>query len=162
MRSILDDHGIGIGEIEFLFLGPTTGRRWPLRPRHQEDLAWAMAEAFDPRHVNVGELRPPPARPSRWSAWPRGSRRARGRAASHGLLVAFEFLPWTAVPDVETAIELVRLADCPNAGLLVDAAHLFWGPSDLGSLRDLKPHGTTAVQMDDDDSWPEGIRPSGR
>ena len=150
MRSILDDHGIGIGEVEFLFLWTDDREEMAAGAAAQEDLAWAMAEAFEPRHVNVGELRPPgEALPmdrlaERFSA-------LAGRAASHGLLVAFEFLPWTAVPDVETAIELVRLADCPNAGLLVDAAHLFWGNSDLGSLRDLKPHEVTGVQMDDGD-----------
>ena len=38
------------------------------------------------------------------------------RAADHGLLVHLEFLPWSRIPDLATAWQVVRAADRPNGG----------------------------------------------
>ena len=55
------------------------------------------------------------------------------RAAEHGLLVHLEFLPWSWIPDLATAWEVVRAADRPNGGLMLDAWHYFRSGAD-GSL----------------------------
>ena len=57
------------------------------------------------------------------------------RAARHGLLVAFEFLPWSDVPDVAAAWRLIRLADRKNGGLLIDTWHYFRGAADPVEVR---------------------------
>jgi sugar phosphate isomerase/epimerase len=44
-------------------------------------------------------------------------------AAPFGLTGNLEFMPWTAVPDLATAIRVVRAAARPNAGVLIDALH---------------------------------------
>jgi sugar phosphate isomerase/epimerase len=50
-------------------------------------------------------------------------------ARPYGLHPNIEFMPWTAVPDVGTALRLVEAAGRPaNAGVLVDALH--WARSD--------------------------------
>jgi sugar phosphate isomerase/epimerase len=73
------------------------------------------------------------------------------RAADHGLLVHVEFLPWSRIPDLATAWEIVRRADRPNAGVAVDAWH--WArtaPScDLETLRTIPGAKLLAVQLDD-------------
>ena len=45
------------------------------------------------------------------------------RAASIGMLVGFEFLPWTSVRDVVHAHAIVSLASRPNLGVTVDVWH---------------------------------------
>ena len=45
------------------------------------------------------------------------------RAAEHGLLVHLEFLPWSAFPNVNAAWDVVRTADRPNGGLIIDSWH---------------------------------------
>jgi sugar phosphate isomerase/epimerase len=44
-------------------------------------------------------------------------------AASYGLTSDLEFMPWTSVPDLKTAMRIVGDVDHPGAGILVDALH---------------------------------------
>ena len=44
-------------------------------------------------------------------------------AADAGLQVSVEFLPWTGIPDLATAWEVIERADCDNSGIMVDAWH---------------------------------------
>jgi sugar phosphate isomerase/epimerase len=44
-------------------------------------------------------------------------------AARHGLTADLEFMPWTCVPDLATASQVVMQAGQPNGGILVDALH---------------------------------------
>jgi sugar phosphate isomerase/epimerase len=78
------------------------------------------------------------------------------RAVAHGLLVALEFLPWSAVPDAATAWSIVRAADHPNVGVLVDAWHLFRGPGDIEQLRAIPGDRVVAVHLADADAEPQG------
>jgi sugar phosphate isomerase/epimerase len=71
------------------------------------------------------------------------------RAAAHGLLVAYEFLPWTETPTAEATLPIVEAAGRANGGLLVDTWHLFRGGGTLDSLAALPPARITAVQIDD-------------
>ncbi len=45
------------------------------------------------------------------------------RAADHGLVVHLEWLAWSRIPDLATALEIVRLADRANGGLNIDTWH---------------------------------------
>jgi sugar phosphate isomerase/epimerase len=44
-------------------------------------------------------------------------------AARHGLTADLEFMPWTCVPNLATASQVVAQAGQPNGGILVDALH---------------------------------------
>lgn len=44
-------------------------------------------------------------------------------AGRHGLTADLEFMPWTCVPNLATASQVVMQAGQPNAGMLVDALH---------------------------------------
>jgi len=46
------------------------------------------------------------------------------RAAANGLRTVFEFLPATAVPDINTVARLVEMVDEPNFGIMLDTRHL--------------------------------------
>ncbi|MCY4134780.1 MAG: sugar phosphate isomerase/epimerase [bacterium] len=49
-------------------------------------------------------------------------------AAEAGLKVSMEFLPWTGIPDLATAWEIIERADCDNSGIMVDTWHWFRQP----------------------------------
>ena len=57
-------------------------------------------------------------------------------AADFGLLVHLEFLSWGPVPDPVTASDVVRLANRPNGGLVLDTLHLMrsGGPDRLSRI----------------------------
>jgi sugar phosphate isomerase/epimerase len=56
-------------------------------------------------------------------------------AAKYGLTSDLEFMPWTSVPDLNTAARIVEAADHPAAGILVDALHF---DRSQGSLEDIR------------------------
>jgi sugar phosphate isomerase/epimerase len=58
-------------------------------------------------------------------------------AAPFGLSCDLEFMPWTRLPDLASAKEVVRSVRCPNAGILVDALHFARSRSRLADLEDL-------------------------
>ena len=154
MRRVLADHGSRVAEIEFLF-DWAHGGEVGVRARKLEDRLYAMAEAFEPRHVNVGDLGFGGALPPVDVVAERFAG-ACERAARCGLLVALEFLPWSPIPDAATAWEIVRRAGQRNGGVLVDAWHHFRGAADPDMLREIPPQHIVAVQIDDGAATPVG------
>lgn len=71
------------------------------------------------------------------------------RAAEHGLLVHLEFLPWSRIPDLKTAWQIVREAGEANGGLTIDAWHYFRGTPDDQLLRTIPGDRIFAVQLSD-------------
>lgn len=56
------------------------------------------------------------------------------RCAAHGLVASLEFMPWTAVPDARTAVEVVGQADGPGRSVLVDTLHAARSATTLDDL----------------------------
>jgi sugar phosphate isomerase/epimerase len=71
------------------------------------------------------------------------------RAAEFGALVHLEFIPFTAIPDLESAWAIVEAADQPNGGLLLDTWHFYRGRPDLDLLARIPGERILAVQVDD-------------
>jgi sugar phosphate isomerase/epimerase len=144
MRRVLDGAGLRLVEIEFL-------DGWA---QDADELSFAaavadvesVADALGGRHVSVGEFRPGvldlDAAAARLASFAR-------RLDARGLLVAVEPFPWSALPDVSTALELLRRAGTANAGLMVDVWHFFNGGAGLEVLDDLPGAGVAAVQLND-------------
>ena len=154
MRGMLDDHGIRVAELEFLVNWLDTGEQ-EARARVREERVYAAADAFGARHMTVGTmidagmLPPLEATAERFAA-------LCDRAAEHGLRVALEFLPWTAIPDAKTAWEIADLAGRSNGGLLVDSWHYFRGAADPAQLRAVPPERIIVIQFNDADETPVG------
>lgn len=70
-------------------------------------------------------------------------------AAERGLRVHLEFTPFPPVPDLATAWEIVRLADRPNGGILLDIWHFAQGRPDMALLASIPGARITGVQVSD-------------
>ncbi|MCW2248114.1 sugar phosphate isomerase/epimerase [Azospirillum fermentarium] len=70
-------------------------------------------------------------------------------AAPYGLTADLEFMPWTDVRDLATAIRIVKAADRPNGGILVDALHFDRSDSRLEDLTGLPRSWLHYAQMCD-------------
>jgi sugar phosphate isomerase/epimerase len=152
LRSILDDHGVVLAEIEFVFdwsAGPEEPER-VAHARRLQDGAWAMADAFGPRVLSMGEIVGPEALPpidvlaERFAA-------VCDRAAEHDLLVALEFIVATGISDAATAGAVVRAADRSNGGINADSWHHFRGAADDAALAAVADR-VFMVQLDDADA----------
>ncbi len=154
LRRILDDHGMRVVELEFHFDWTLDGERGQAAASREAALL-AMADRFAPDHLNVGDLnRPEDCPPTEVVAERFGG--LCDRAGEHGLRVALEFLPWTAIPDLATAWDIVRRAARPNGGVLIDAWHYYRGNPDAELLGSLPAEHVVAVQLDDADPEPVG------
>ncbi|QDQ94127.1 TIM barrel protein [Rhodococcus sp. WB9] len=54
--------------------------------------------------------------------------------AQCGIVASLEFMPWTAVPDAATAVEIVSQADGPARSVLVDGLHVGRSSTTLDDL----------------------------
>lgn len=80
-----------------------------------------------------------------------GLRHACDLAAEQGLRISFEFLPWTAIPTLASALELFEAVDRGNLGLVFDTWHWFRQPGgpDLDLLRSIPPERVHLLQLND-------------
>lgn len=76
------------------------------------------------------------------------------RAADQGMLVHLEFTPFSGIPDLATAWEVVRTADRRNGGLVFDTWHYFRGRRDDDLLREIPGERIFAVQISDAEANP--------
>lgn len=60
-------------------------------------------------------------------------------AAQYQMTADLEFMPWTQVPHLNTALHVIHQAQQPNAGLLVDALHFARSASTLEDLARVDP-----------------------
>jgi sugar phosphate isomerase/epimerase len=122
--------------------------------RYGEDDMFAIADALGARSINAADVL--------GGAWTidDAAEAFAGlceRAAEHGLLVHLEFLPWSRIPDLATAWEVVRKADRVNGGVAIDAWHWFrsGASSDLTTLRAIPGDKVLGIQLDDAPRDPE-------
>src|SRR5438067_13111831 len=142
LLPFLDDHGLAVAELDGV------GQWWPgsagMAPPVEGEEAdsffafseqdmYDIADAVGARSINAVEVYSQTDVPIDAAAEAFGA--LCDRAAEHGLLVHIEYLPWSAIPNPRTAGEIVRLADRPNGGLLVDSWHHFRSGADDDGLR---------------------------
>jgi sugar phosphate isomerase/epimerase/4-hydroxyphenylpyruvate dioxygenase-like putative hemolysin len=78
-------------------------------------------------------------------------------ARPFGLTVDLEFPSWTETPDLREAVRVLRGADQPNAGILVDLLHFARSGSSVADLRQLPAHWFHFVHVCD---APAGVPPT--
>ena len=150
MRAVLRNNGLALVEIEFLAgWALNAGQTGGISP----SLAGieAVADALGGRQVSAGEFSGDIPLDTE-EALERAAKALRANAdrlAEKGLLVALESFPWSALANTRIAIDLLRRADAPNAGLLIDVWHFYNGGGHPDQLADLPSAGITGVQLND-------------
>ena len=158
IRALLGDHGLRVAEVDPLACWLPGSEPGPETPplaadlyRLREDDYYALAESVGARSINVVEIfgtREPAERIAEAFAG------VCDRAAGHGLIAHLEFLPWSGIPDLETAAAIVGAADRPNAGVTLDTWHFSRSQSQLSTLAKLPGHQVGAVQLSDAPATP--------
>ncbi|MGF1617828.1 MAG: sugar phosphate isomerase/epimerase family protein [Acidimicrobiia bacterium] len=149
LLQILADHNMTVQEIEFLFDWCYDDDRADSSKPIRENL-FHMAEVFRPHHLSCGDVNRPSALPPLPIVADRFGEIC-DRVAQLDVSVVLEFLPWTGIPDLSTAHEIVRMAERPNGGIMLDAWHYFRGPSHLGQLQSIDSSEILAIALCDAD-----------
>lgn len=150
MRAVLRLNGLELVEIEFL-------AGWAFSSADSSGISPALAgieavaDALGGRQVSAGEFSgdTPLNTEEALDGAARALRANADRLAGRELLVALESFPWSAISNTRIAIDLLRRAEAPNAGLLIDVWHFYNGGGQPGHLADLPAAGITGVQLND-------------
>lgn len=122
MKSILDDNGIRHLELEFLFdwFHPEGSER---KTKSDEEKARLLkaAEALGARHLKVGDFFNQQVSMEQAAE---GFSALCGDAADAGTNILFEVMPFAMIDNLGGALEMCRLADAPNGGLMIDTWHI--------------------------------------
>ena len=150
MQAVLRNNGLVLVEIEFLggwaFSAGENGGISPTLPGIE-----AVADALGGRQVSAGEFSGdvPLNNEEALVNAAKALRANADRLAKRKLLVALESFPWSALTNARIAIDLLRRAEAPNAGLLIDVWHFYNGGGHPDLLVDLPAAGITGVQLND-------------
>ncbi len=160
LRTMLADHGLAVAEVDPAWWWLPGAAEIHIAPeldgedvfRFGEREVFAMADALGARSLNAVDVFGGP-----WDLDGGAEAFAAlcARAAEHGLLVQLEWLPWSKIPDLGTALEIVRRADQPNGGLNVDAWHLVRSGGGAAELGAVPGSLVVGVQLDDGPLQPE-------
>lgn len=144
-RALLTETGIGIEVIE----APMRWTQGPSRElaAHAEEVL-ALATSVGASNVATATLR------RSMDSLPdaiNGFAALCDAARERGVQVSLEFLPWTGVPDLATAWQIVRSVDRDNAGIVLDTWHWVRQPGgpDLELLATIPGHAIHVVQVSD-------------
>jgi sugar phosphate isomerase/epimerase len=156
IRTLLADHGLEVGELDpawwWLPGAEAAGRSLPAE-FDTEDVfrfgsgeLFGIADAVGARSVNAVDVLG-----GDWGVDDAAEAFADlcDQAAEHGLLVHLEFLPWSRVPDVGAAWEIVRRAGRANGGVAVDSWHFFRSGGNEAALRAVPGEHVLGFQIDD-------------
>ena len=154
IRLLLADHGLSVAELDpawWWLPGASEIHVPPESDRERifgfgEDELFAIAEGVQARSLNAVDVF--------GGTWTLDDAAAAfaglcDRAAEHGLVVHLEFLPWSRIPDLATAWQVVAAAGRPNGGLTVDAWHYFRSTPDGELLRSIPGASILGVQLCD-------------
>jgi sugar phosphate isomerase/epimerase len=154
MLALLDDHGLQIGELDAVTRWLPGSDALPDGPfNHPVEELLEVAEAVGGRSLNVVEIfgmRVP------IEAAAEAFAHLCDRANDYDLLVHLEFLPWSAVPDLASAWEIVRLAGRDNGGVLLDTWHHIRSGQGNEALRAVPGERIFALQLSDAPAGPDG------
>jgi sugar phosphate isomerase/epimerase len=160
IRLLLADHGLSVAELDpsWWWLPGASGVRIPPELDQErifgfgERELFAVAEAVDASSLNAVDVFG-----GSWSLDEAAEAFAGlcDRAAERGLLVHLEWLAWSRIPDLATAWQVVRAADRPNGGIMLDAWHYFRSRPDGELLRTIPGASILGVQLCDAPAAPE-------
>lgn len=148
MRSVLDDHGITVVELEALTDWFAGGDARARSDQVRRDLLRAAGE-LRARHVKVVGTLADDAEdvgPERMAA---SFADLCADAAEVGTSIVIEMLPIGNVSSLDAAVQLVQGADAPNGGVLLDMWHVHRTGTPLASVAALPAGCLRHVELDD-------------
>jgi sugar phosphate isomerase/epimerase len=154
MRAVLADRGLVVSDVEsagsWLAAPDTAPKRW--RPRASDEEMIRIAEALGARTLVATHFGTPTTAEEAAGAFGHLC----DRAAGAGLQVSLEFPAMATIRDINTAWEVVRLADRPNGGILIDVWHHRRSTNDDVALAAVPAERITSIQLADGAAVPIG------
>lgn len=120
MLEILAEHDMKVTEVEYITLWADSNKTMEtpetLLQQFKEQTIYHMARLFGVGHINCGLMEKYPAE-VHIQAFKELCTRAKE------LVIGLEFMPYSGVPDLASAWNIVKEADCENGMLILDTWH---------------------------------------
>jgi sugar phosphate isomerase/epimerase len=152
--TLLDDHGLVLAELDPVWWWTPGAAEFSIPPEHdpidvfrfREADLFRIADLLGARSLNAADVLG-----GDWEVADAAECFAGlcDRAAEHGLLVHLEWLAWSRIADLTTALEVVTLADRPNGGLNIDTWHCARTGTSAEDLLAVPGERVLAIQLDD-------------
>jgi sugar phosphate isomerase/epimerase len=143
IRSMLGDNGMSDVELEGV-------AEWWSRTPSVDELVGPILAAIEALGCGHLKLNPDhqdrPWDPSRWAA--RFAALA-AKAESVGARLGLEFLPWSNVKDLDSALRFVEKVGHPGGGIVIDVWHLERSGTDPAHLLEVPLPRVTGVELND-------------
>ena len=149
LRKLLADHDLAVVDLDPLLDWTPQATPKPGEARYgcpAEDEFYAIAASLGGRSINVAQGFGSELDLDRAAEDLAG---VCDRAQEHGLLITVEYLPWSGIPDVATAHDLITRTGRANATIMVDTWHFYRGSSTLEQLRAVPGEKIGSVQLND-------------
>ena len=151
MRDILVAHEISVDEVDPLldWFGPT--------PSAQEELIFEIARQLGARSINAPSAYAPDISLAQLT---KALQQLARRGQEQGLRIDLEFLPWTLVPDLRTALQVVKDTGQANVGVMLDCWHFFRGGDNIETVHNLSLDDAkriTSLQVNDAPSQKQAL-----
>jgi sugar phosphate isomerase/epimerase len=144
LRRHLDEAGVRVTAVDGLpgaLPGLAPSAAW------SESEVLDLASALGAGGVNVSHFGGDPSVPRPVLA--EALARVAARAAGYGLTVILEFIPGTAVPDLDAAVDIVTRSGAARAGILLDTWHLHRSGGSPAMLTGGAVHAVAGLQLAD-------------
>lgn len=151
MRAVLDHHGVVVEDVDALLVWTGPGGPGERDMAQREAELFEAGQALRAHYVNVAFIG------DEAISVEQGAEIFAGvfdRALERGLIAHLEFIPFMAVRDAATALQIVEAANRPAAGILIDTWHCFRGPTTDDDLRSIPGDRVLGVQVNDAPSQP--------
>jgi sugar phosphate isomerase/epimerase len=153
LRTVLDDNGVVVSVVDPLLRGlpgacgpDKVGRRWRSTFEHGEDDCHLVADALGASVINVAHFL---GEPTSIDELVGAIGSITERAARRGRTVAIEAMPEGAIPDLTTALAIVRGVDNPWCGVTLDTWHWWRSGGRMDELEGLAPGDVLVLQVSD-------------
>lgn len=148
MRSIIRDNGLTHLEVELL-----TGW-WNSGTEHEspesEETRRKMLHFTEKLGIGTFKVASDDSgEPWHLGPWAAQYHRLAAEAADVGARLALEFLPWMNIATVSDAMGLIRAADHPNAGMVIDVWHVEHMNTDHAEIEQLPASAIVSVELSD-------------
>ena len=127
MQLMLNDNGLVVAEVDALLSwlpgaapDKNASEYEKISYSKSEDLFFEIADSFEARSMNIAQAWGPSFPVERTSE---AFATLCDRAQEHNLLVSLEFLPWSGIPNLDSAFNIIKAADKSNGGLMIDTWH---------------------------------------
>ena len=148
LRQRLEANGLRHIELEYVSDWFTEGERRQRADAMRQDL-FAAADGLGARHIKV-------MAPFGNETWPRQRLideygRLCAEAATHGLLMPIEMIPFSDLPTLDAALDIAAGASAANGGLLIDIWHVVRSGASFEDILRVPARYILAAEIDDAD-----------